>query len=184
MTIISELHQDHVNLNKLLMILRQKVVKLREGQHPNFNLMADVINYIANYADGFHHPREDKLYEYLSSRDSLLDEKLQKCVEDHLTLKHASLHLQEKIDGILHDAVLPMQEFANLLEEYVLCQTEHLNFEEGEIFPLIEKLVSEAEMTKLEAQLPMPEDPLFGEKRAQEYMELYRELILDLNDED
>lgn len=182
MTILTELHQDHVNLNKLLVILRQKIDQLREGLHPNFNLIADVIEYIASYADGFHHPREDKLYQYLADRSGVLDQKLFNCAKEHEMLKASSLHLREALDGILHDSVMPMDEFANLLDEFVALQTNHLNFEEGELFPMIEELISESEMALLENKLPAPEDPLFGEKRAHEYTDLYKELIIDLNE--
>ncbi|WP_286238187.1 hemerythrin domain-containing protein [Neptuniibacter halophilus] len=181
MTILTELHQDHVNLNKLLLMLQQQVDKLRKGEQPSFSLMGDVVEYIASYADGFHHPREDKLYEALAQRSHGLDEKLQACREEHDALKIASTHLSDAIDGVLHDAVMPMAEFADLLEEFVTLQVRHLNYEEGELFPLIAAQVSDEELAVLSQQLPMPSDPLFSEKRAHEYNDLYRELIEELN---
>lgn len=182
MTILAELHQDHVNLNKLLVILRQKVNQLKEGQQPNFCLIADVIDYISNYADGHHHPREDKMYQYLADRNPELDKHLFNCAKEHEELKATSLQLSEAIDGILHDSVMPMDEFVNLLDDFVSLQTAHLNFEEGELFPLIADIVSEGDLAELERELPKQDDPLFGEKQAHEYMDLYRELILEMNE--
>lgn len=182
MTILTELHQDHVNLNKLLVILRQKVIKLRAGNHPNFNLMADVIDYISAYADGFHHPREDKMYDYFTGRNSGLDKALESCEAEHEGLKQSSLELREAIDGVLHDAVMPMNEFADLLDRFVSQQTDHLNHEEGEIFPLLEKNATSEDWSVLARNLPTPEDPLFGEKQAQQFTDLYRELIIDMNE--
>lgn len=181
MTILSELHQDHVNLNKLLVILRQKCESLRAGDHPNFNLMADVISYISGYADGFHHPREDRMYEYFSGRLDQLDQKLNDCKVEHEKLKVASSQLHDTIEGVLHDSVVPMEEFADRLEAFVCLQIDHLNTEEGELFPLIEEQASEEDWKILDKHLPKPEDPLFGAKQAHEYSDLYKELIMDMN---
>ncbi|WP_415901446.1 hemerythrin domain-containing protein [Neptuniibacter sp. QD29_5] len=182
MTILAELHQDHVNLNKLLAILRQKVNQLKAGQQPNFSLMADLIDYISNYADGHHHPREDKMYKCLADRNPDLDQYLFNCAKDHEALKTSSLQLKEAVDGILHDSVMPMDEFACLLDDFVSLQTVHLNFEEGQLFPMIQEMVSDNELTMIEKQLPKQEDPLFGEIKAREYMELYKELMLEMSE--
>ncbi|MGH1463382.1 MAG: hemerythrin domain-containing protein [Neptuniibacter sp.] len=181
MTILTELHQDHINLNKLLVLLRSKVDKLREGAHPNFTLIGDVINYIASYADGFHHPREDQMYDHFMGRSADLDKLLSSCEKEHVELKKSSEHLQEAIEGVLHDAVMPMSEFAELLDDYVSRQTYHLNLEEGEIFPRIDAVAEASDWEKLVAELPKSEDPLFGEKQAYEFTDLYKELIIDMN---
>ncbi len=181
MTILTELHQDHLNLDKLLVLLRSKVDKLRDGKQPNFNLIGDVISYISGYADGFHHPREDKMYEYFKGRNTELDELLQNCEQEHVDLKHSSFQLQEAIEGVLHDAVMPMDEFAELLDDFVSRQTNHLNLEEGEIFPKLKAVADEKDWQHLAIELPKPEDPLFGAKLAHEFTALYKEMIIDLN---
>lgn len=181
MTILTELHQDHINLNKLLVMLRTKVDDLRAGEQPNFSLMGDVIHYISNYADGFHHPREDRMYAYFEGRNEELDSLLTTCEQEHENLKSTSTHLKESIESVLHDSVMPMSEFADLLDSYITQQTAHLNFEEGSIFPKLEAVASESDWEKLAVELPKPTDPLFGEKQAHEYTDLYKELIIDMN---
>lgn len=181
MTILAELHQDHINLDKLLVLLRSKADRLKRGQQQNFNLVGDVIAYISSYADAFHHPREDQIYEYFMGRSPQLDELLQQCEQEHLVLKQSSVQLQNAIDGILYDAVMPVNELAELLQKFVLCQSNHLNLEEGEIFPKLTAVADEKDWLYLTEQLPSREDPLFGSRLAEEFTDLYKELILDLN---
>ena len=181
MTILTELHQDHVNLNKLLVMLRQNADTLREGKQPNYSLMGDVVEYISSYADGFHHPREDQMYEYFQGRSAELDKALSGCHADHLKLKQSSLELREAIDGVLHDAVMPIDEFINLLDNFVALQIEHLNEEEGQLFPLLEEVGSNQDWAVLSEKLPAPEDPLFGVRQAQQYSELYKEMLIEMN---
>jgi len=182
MTILNELHQDHINLNKMLKILRLKVKKLRAGDHPNFNLMADVIDYISTYADGYHHPREDSIYRHFQGRSQELDQQLQNCEAAHQSMKTTCHELADLIDGILHDAVVPMDEFTDKLEAFLDEQVEHLNMEEGAIFPQLQGVANDQDWVQLIDELPSSDDPLFGEKQAAKYSELYRELIVDMQE--
>jgi len=181
MTTLSELHQDHINLNRLLEILTHKVSRLREGAHPDFSLMADVVDYVGRYADEHHHPREDVMYEHFRGRDDQMDKGFDQCEAEHARLKQLSHDLAESIDAILHDAVMPMDRFTDQLEEFVISEREHLDFEERELFPGIRALANEADWETLEKELPQPSDPLFGEKQAAEYRDLYRALMEDMN---
>jgi len=182
MTILNELHQDHINLNKMLAILRLKVEKLRAGNHPNFSLMADVIDYISNYADAYHHPREDSLYHHFHGRSSELDALLKNCEQAHQRMRETCVELSETIDGILHDAVIPMDEFTDKLEAFLDEQAEHLNLEEGSLFPMIQGIATDQDWAQLITELPKSDDPLFGEKQAVQYSELYKELLVDMNE--
>lgn len=181
MTILSELHQDHVNLNKLLQMLESKVERLREGDQPDFNLLGDVVEYITDYADGLHHPREDMLYEYFQGRDSELDKNLSLCDAEHKELKGLGEQFKETIECIVHDAVMPMSEFIEKLADFLSCQRRHLDMEEGVLFPAINAVATEADWAVLIDKLPRPVDPLFGEKQAAKFTSLYKEMILDLN---
>lgn len=182
MTILNELHQDHINLNKILAILRSKVGKLRAGNHPNFSLMADVIDYICNYADGYHHPREDNMYTFFQGRNGELDQLLADCEAEHARLKHTGMELSETIEGILHDAVIPMEEFTDKLEAFVNEQSAHLDLEEGRLFPMLQKVATDADWAELDRTLQKSDDPLFGQKQAAEYSSLYKEMLVDMQE--
>ncbi len=181
MNIVSELHQDHVNLSKLLSLLDKKIIAMQAGEHPNFSLIADVINYIANYAEVYHHPREDKMYAFFAGRQSDLDEVMHTCEEAHVALKGTGRSLLEVIDEILNDAVIPMTVFIDKLALFVNNEKAHLDFEETKIFPVLNTIASEDDWQALAKRLPTVEDPLFGEKCAEEYVELYKALTEDLS---
>ena len=181
MSVVSELHQDHINLSKLLSLLEKSLAKMKSGDHPNFTLMADVVGYISTYAEQQHHPREDRMYTYFKGRDSSLDDVMQACESAHETLKGAGRAVLEIIDEILNDAVIPMNLFIEKLETFVANEKAHIDFEETQVFPLLNKLASENDWQQLQQALPTPTDPLFGEHCAAEYVELYKALTSDLS---
>lgn len=180
MTLIAQLHQDHINLSRLLEVMELKVENLKAGDTPNFLLLSDLVDYIGNYADQYHHPREDHMYHYFAGRDASLDAHLQKCEVDHADLKRASKLINEMVDAVMHDAVVPMADFIGQLEAFVLRERDHLNYEETVIFPGIQQLAQASDWKALEQELPEPEDPLFGEKQGENYRELYKALLQDV----
>jgi hemerythrin-like domain-containing protein len=180
MTILAELHRDHLNLNRLLDILRAKIDKLHSGTRPNFRLLADAIGYIGDYADRHHHVREERMLAYFSNRDAELDELVQQCGVQHHQLQALSHDLSDAIDSILNDTLMPMDQFIDKLETYVLEQKAHLDFEEKHLFPRLDQVATEADWRTLGGQLPQNLDPLFGEHQSEEYVELYRDLLQDV----
>lgn len=181
MTVLNELHQDHVNLNKLLAVLGNKLDRLKQGELPNFLLLADAVDYISNYADRYHHPREDEMYRYFSNSDcEELKDAIERCMADHQQLKKYSEELLEEVDCIMNDAVVPMVEFIDRLESFLNHQIDHLNLEEGELFPLLDSEATQEQWDELNKTLPKMEDPLFGEKQKERYVQLYTELLQDM----
>ncbi|GGB95460.1 hemerythrin [Marinobacterium zhoushanense] len=180
MTIMKELHQEHRNLKRLLEMLERKVERFRAGTHPNFQLMSDVVSYVGGYADTQHHPREDRMLAYFQGRDTELDNMMKACEDEHAELKQLSTHLNDSIDGVLHDAaVVPLDSLIDALAEFVQRESEHLDFEESKLFPKIEAIAGDKDWTTLEQELPSPTDPLFGLKQSDEYRDLYQALVDD-----
>lgn len=181
MTVLNDLHQDHVNLNKLLAVLDNKLEELKQGEMPNFVLLADAVDYITTYADAYHHPLEDQMYEtFKASGCPELEEVITRCVDEHAQLKQSSDEIIKAVACILSDAVVPMDQFAAKLECFLEQQIEHLNLEEGTLFPLLDEIATDAQWQTLESDLPKMDDPLFSEKQRQRYIDLYTELIVEM----
>jgi hemerythrin-like domain-containing protein len=181
MSVLDQLHQEHINLNRLLDILDNHCRSLEQKGQSNFPLVMEVIQYINHYADIHHHPREDALYAYFAGRDLLLDEAQMFCTAEHQRMRLQTHALLDLLDGVLNDAaVIPLDKINNQLMDFVKHQRAHLAFEERRIFPAIDRLAIEEDWQILAKELPKPIDPLFGERQADQYKELYREMIYDL----
>ncbi len=181
MTILEQLHQDHINLSRLLEVLEMKIQKLKAGDSPNFQLLSELVEYIGNYADQFHHPREDHMYHYFEKREASLDRHLHECERQHGDLKQLSKDVTELVDAVMHDAVIPMNEFIERLENFLERERAHINFEEETIFPAINAVSNDQDWQALEKDLPQPSDPLFGEKQGENYREIYKAMLQDVN---
>lgn len=175
--IMSQLHQDHLNLSRLLDLLKEKSDRLQAGERPDYRLMLDVVNYIVDYADQHHHPLEDQIYTYAASHYPENAARLDAVGQEHRRIGEQTSAFQELLGSILQDTVVPMSQFQQQLDDFIQQQSRHLNQEEGVIFPLLEQVLQPADWEVLEQQLLSRPDPLFGDQIADEYRHLYKSLL-------
>jgi hemerythrin-like domain-containing protein len=52
-------HAEHARFGRLLDLLEREAGRLESGQDPDYQLMLDIVDYLNDYPEKFHHPRED-----------------------------------------------------------------------------------------------------------------------------
>ena len=60
-------HDEHMYFNRLLRLLQHEVEVFSTAEVPNYALMLDIISYLRDYADQYHHPREDEVFRRLAA---------------------------------------------------------------------------------------------------------------------
>ncbi len=174
--IMQALRTDHSNFTHLLDLLRDALEILHEGDRPNYTAMLDSVDYLQDYADLYHHPKEDFLYQYYLERSIEGQEVIQELMQQHLDLKQRTTRLRKTLEGLLHDAVVSKKQLMNQLSDFIERQTVHLLTEEANIFPLLEQKLTAHDWRQLAAMLPTRIDPLFGSRVASQYAALYERI--------
>jgi len=175
--IMAELRRDHANFTRLLDLLEQELATLGEGGTPDFELMLDMVDYIENYPDMIHHPREDLIFSYYLERHDEKADAVKAMMREHRDLKAMTDELNEEIDGLLHDAIVPRERLARQLREFIRVQRRHLEREEADLFPLVERRLDPGDWERIEAVLPDKDDPLFGKHVKDQYAGLYERIL-------
>jgi len=163
-------------MSKLLDLLEKNVEQIVSGERPDLRLMAEAIEYIGYYADLYHHPLEDILYEHFVNRDKALDQLLYSCRKEHRDLAIYSQSALASITLTLMDGMLPMKQIIKVLEEFLQAERDHLNFEEGQVFPMIKRLASDADWKILRKRCVSRLKSELGEFDMMQYRSLYDEL--------
>ena len=176
---LDALHQEHLNIARLLDILRQKLFAIRSEHPVRYGLMRDVLCYLSEVADQQHHPREDLIYDYyLKYRcsDSILKQRLK---NEHFAVAAAGKDLREMVDMILMDAVIPLDHVATALDRFIVLQQHHLDYEEATVFPMLRQTLTEDDWRHLEHNWVhmTGDDPLFGRQVAERYHDLATQLL-------
>ena len=171
---LSIIHNDHINMSRLLRILRKKIELLEIDEMIDFRLIKTIITYLRTYSDKYHHPMEDLIYDYYINHCVVPDVISTRLLQEHKILKKATIELDELLNMILLDAIVPKEQCIEKLQNYVELQSAHMACEEHEILPLIKKSLSAEDWSKIEQQWQHKEysDPLFGDSVSEQYRKL------------
>ncbi len=160
--IMKELHRDHGNINRLLKLLEGELEKLAEDGDPDFDLMIDIVDYVENYPDLVHHPREDVVYKAYQAKSLDGQEIVERLLEEHKQLPQIThefkLLLEEVNSGA---AIVSRVELIDKARAYIEKQRVHLVTEESLLFPMIKEVLDDDDWKTLESSMPVSKDPLF-----------------------
>ena len=81
---IERLRREQDALYYLLHGLERQLVALQRDRKPNYPLMRDILHYLTEYADRYHHPYEDLLYRRLAERNPAMEAAVAGIYDEHL----------------------------------------------------------------------------------------------------
>ena len=131
---LSSLHKDHLNIARLLTLLKQKLAAIRNEQPVSYfrlgrgGLPPGSVRQVPPPEGG----HDLRLLPEVQGGGGEVANRLH---EEHARLLDAGTELKEMVEMILMDAVIPLDQFTARLEEFIAQQEAHMNYEEGVIFP-------------------------------------------------
>ncbi len=176
--VIAALERDHANIAKLLEILESEILAIEVGKTPDYPLMQDIMRYMAQHSDRFHHPKEDLIFAQLLKRDPGVRADVEELIEEHVSIRLAGQEFARLLRASGVDSVAVREQLATSGFDYIRALREHMLKEETRLFPLATVLLSKKEWQVIDEAVNAIDDPLFDEMTAGDYQRLYR-LITD-----
>jgi len=176
--VIAALERDHANIAKLLEILESEILAIEVGKTPDYPLMQDIMSYMAQHSDRFHHPKEDLIFAQLLKRDPGVRADVEDLIEEHIVIGLAGQEFAGLLRASGVDSVAVREEVGTSGFNYIRALREHMLREERKLFPLAMAVLTKKEWQVIDAAVNAIDDPLFDEMTADEYQRLYR-LITD-----
>jgi hemerythrin-like domain-containing protein len=173
---IAAWHDEHVYFGHLLRLLRKELDVFHAGGRPNYQLMQDIITYLRDYSDQYHHPREDEAFERLARRCPDMALPLARLRQEHRVIAHAGESLLQQIDSILGGAMLPRAEVEMTLATYLVYYGNHIAKEEEDVLTRAAQALTTEDWEAVRAAVPGIRDPLFGDNPEDRYRELRRQI--------
>jgi len=177
--VIDTLQTEHRNLRSLLELLQEQTDILASGERPDFDLLLDILDYIANYPDVIHHPKEDAVFRVYRERSDQGADTIDALMREHDTLRSMTKELRDALSGVDQDAFVPREKLEQQCRAYIDLQRRHMAIEESAVFPLVRRALKSADWKRIEADIPLKADPLFGEEVQDEYRALYDRITQD-----
>ena len=170
--VIDRLQLDHVHMARLLDFVDAEVDKAGGDGHPDLYLLRDVMHYMTQYPDRYHHPREDRIFGLLREHGSADATELDAVLGQHRVLGEAGRLFLAAVEALLRDRGMLVSEFQDLARGYSSLQRQHLEREERVLFKLARDHLTADEWLEVDAEFAEEADPVFGDGISDGYEHL------------
>jgi len=174
--VIDRLHDDHINLARLLHGLEEQIDLFRHEHVPDYDLIGDILDYMLDYPDACHHPIEDHVYRRLRERAPTTAGSLDDLEKEHKTLAERVRCFATVVHNVRDDAQVPRDWFLALAEDLILLWRQHMTTEETQILPAALAALTPEDWTEIENAFKHWQDPLFGRLAGSSYRRLYHKI--------
>lgn len=174
---IDVLIEEHRNLEKLLVVLEQELDAFDHSEQPDYEILEAVIDYFQYYPEGYHHPKEDILFEKLKLRDPEAANRIGDIEDEHETETLRLERFAQAVGDVLAGREYLRQNFHDLVREFIDYQRRHMQKEEGFLFPAAGKALRPEDWAEIDARMASGRDPLFDDATDQKFQAL-RQTIL------
>ena len=175
-TQLLELHQDHVNLAKVLHLLESLLVDVRAGEHVDLEVLSEIVDYVRSYPDLIHHKREDIIFSVYLEHSVGPSDLVGQLMWEHRLLVQKTHDLSEYLEQWRIDSPVPRERVVAIIADYLQLQWNHLDLEEGSVFDVLQQELTDDDWGRIEASMPASTDPLFGNTTRQRFKHIFDRL--------
>jgi hemerythrin-like domain-containing protein len=179
-TALRIIRDEHLALAAMLRSLRLMVKRAHHnGMQPDFGVMRAMLFYVDEFPERLHHPKEtDLLCPMLRERCPELLPVLDRLDSDH--------HRGEQAIRVLEHAMLAYEvlgeprraAFEEALGQYVDRYLEHMAVEESQVLPAAQRVLDDAEWSRLDAAFADNRDPATGHAVNDVYRPLFSRIAM------
>jgi len=157
---IAAWHGEHAYFGQLLERLRRELDVFHRGGRPNYELMQEIVIYLRDYGDQYHHPREDEAFERLARRRPELALVLSRLHQEHRVIARAGEKLLAEIGAILTGEMMPRAQLEMALATYLVYYGNHIAKEEEDILARAAKDLTEEDWNAVGDAAPAGREPV------------------------
>ena len=171
--IISE---EHRNIWRLTSAIELVAESLEREQKVDTAFFISVFDYLEQFVDHSHHPKEDDfLFRLLRWRSAEAATVIDRLAHDHREAPGELAELRTRLAAATNSAAI--SSFAAALKSYATAQKKHIRLEETELLPLARAALTPDDWREIDSAFLANDDPLFGSQARAEYRTLFHRLV-------
>jgi len=174
--IMTRLEQDHARLARLLDLFDRLLDGFHEGRETDYELMCEMLEYMADYEDQIHHPTEDLIFRRALERGIQRRDVFEVLMRQHELVAQLNKRFRQSLDAIVHEEVLLRGEVEAQGRELVNTLRGHMTLEDREAFPIVLEGLHQTDWDAVEARAPKGDDPVFVSPDPQRFRALFLQL--------
>ncbi len=145
---------------------------------PDPVLFGAIFDYIEQFSDQLHHPKEDKyLFATLLKRDPEAQAIIDELQREHQGTDAIMAKLRSGLSACVEDFAGQRQAFSDLLREYSQSVRDHINKEEGVVIPRARASLTDEDWAMIDRAFLENEDPLFSDDAEEKFRNLRSRIV-------
>ena len=168
-------------MGRMLRLMTRLSREMAAGQPPDFAVLNDISDYLRDFPDDCHHPKEDIIFRKLGEREPGLADLCTDLEFEHGRLARLTTQFGELLDELQEDADVPSETFLTAINSLTLTYRRHMAMEEKHLFPLAIMKLRRADWHEINGAIFEELDPL-SDASSTRYQNL-RDEISQLADE-
>ncbi len=186
MNITHELVNEHVIILKGLALLRIAMNKIEKNQHPPKSFFEKAVPFFRNYADKYHHYKEEFLMFgfFAQKKEGQLDLEIGSLRHQHELGRECINKIEKSINGYGIKNEIAITSLLQNLASFVSILSRHIYREDHIFFPMVEKELSIDEKMTLLEQFKIEEDRLKEENPLASNLALLKDMNMLITNKD
>jgi hemerythrin-like domain-containing protein len=137
-----------------------------------------MLYYLDTFAERLHHPKEDQyLFEPMRRRGTQANALIEELEREHASGERSLQHLEQHLVRYEEGGEREFPEFYAAVVQFVAGYREHIRKEEEEMFPLAERMLTDADWEAAAAPFGENRDPLVGGPAAKDFDRLFERIV-------
>lgn len=174
------LHAEHLALRSVARVLMMDLQALEKGADPDFALLNDIFEYIKEFPDRIHHPKEEEfLFSAMRRRISGTElELLDSLMKEHEHETVLIVELCSSLELFKTGGDADKVEFIRRAKNYVNFLGNHIRLENEKVFPLAEVYLEESDWEPINTAFMENDDPMVHDSgSAEKFTNLHRRIM-------
>jgi hemerythrin-like domain-containing protein len=159
--VVSALQAEHRYAALLLDVLEERLAAPSRGDPVDRDALLSGMTYMTQHLDGYHHLREDALFERLVERDPRLAKAIAKIRQEHRSIGAAGKRLVAALGRLTPGSRRGEAAVVAAVGDYVGAMRAHMGVEERELFPRARQVLGEDDFAAVDQDFMRVVDPIF-----------------------
>ncbi len=175
---IAILMEEHRVIERAIRLLQKVVERIDAGRDVEASVLADLVDFIRNFADRCHHAKEEKILFQTFAEKGIPVEggPIGVMLFEHEEGRRAARAMAEAASKIKDGDLSKSKDFSENAKNYAQLLTQHIYKEDNILYPMGGRLLSEDEKEGILRRFEVVEKEEMGEGVHEKYINLIKEL--------
>lgn len=172
------IREEHTAISAVLHSLEYVVHRLEEGAEPNFQLLNAMLEYIVEYPERCHHPKENRcLFKTLRERNPGVSQLIDELEAEHAHGDELLKSLGDALAKYRATGRAALRGFARTVTTYAEFHWQHMTKEEDVLLPIAKKSLTDSDWQEIAEAFLQNDNPLVGLKPKEHFARLFDRIL-------